>query len=98
MFTVFFNGTWECEIATFQERQKVNSAPFTESVLRALAEICYPQGRGTRKRIFMLHFDNAPFTTLRGSERIWRVLDSEEWRIRLITRIQHHVTSFFSVQ
>jgi hypothetical protein len=35
----------------------------------------------------VLHFDNAPIHDTEGSERIWRVLNSEEWCIRLIVRI-----------
>jgi hypothetical protein len=87
MFTVFFNGTGEHKIVIPPDGQKVNSAYFTESVLRPFAEICYPQGWGHVKGesccILTMHL----FTTLRGSERIWRVFDSEEWRIRLMARI-----------
>jgi hypothetical protein len=60
MLSVFFNGTGEYKIATLPEGQKVNSAYFIESALRPLAEICDPQGRGTRERKVMLHLDNAP--------------------------------------
>jgi hypothetical protein len=66
MFTVFFNGTGEYEIAILPEGQKVNSAHCIESVLRPLAEICYPQGRETRERRVMLHFDNAPGHSTEG--------------------------------
>jgi hypothetical protein len=45
MFTVSFNGTAECKIRIIPEEQKANSAYFIESVLRSLAEICYP-GQG----------------------------------------------------
>jgi hypothetical protein len=48
MFTVFFNGTWEYKIVILPEGQKVSGACFIESVLRPLAEMCHPQGRGTR--------------------------------------------------
>jgi hypothetical protein len=98
MFTAFFNGTRECKIAILPKGQKMNSAYFIESVLRPLAEICDPQGRGRCERRVMLHFDNAPVHNTEGSERIWRVLDSEEWRIHLIVRIWRCATSFFSVQ
>jgi hypothetical protein len=67
MFTVFFNGTGECKIAILPEGQKVNSAYFIESVLRPLAEICYPQGRVAGERRVMLHFDNAP---VHNTERV----------------------------
>jgi histone-lysine N-methyltransferase SETMAR len=60
MFAVFLNGTGECTIAILPDGQKVNSAYFIESVLPPLAEICYPQGKETRERRVMLHFDNAP--------------------------------------
>jgi hypothetical protein len=60
MFTVFFNGTGKYKIAILPEGQKANSAYFIESVLRRLAEICYPQSRGTHARRLMLNFDNAP--------------------------------------
>jgi hypothetical protein len=66
MFTVFFNGTGECKIATLPGGQKMNSAYFIESVLRPLAEICYPQVRGTRERRIMLHFGNAPVHNTNG--------------------------------
>jgi histone-lysine N-methyltransferase SETMAR len=59
MFTVFFKGTGEYRIAILPEGQKVNSAYFIESVLRPLAEICCPQGKRTRERRVMLHFDSA---------------------------------------
>jgi hypothetical protein len=59
MLTVFFNGTGEYKIAILLEGQKMNSAYFIESVLRPLAKICYPQGKGTRERRVTLHFDNA---------------------------------------
>jgi histone-lysine N-methyltransferase SETMAR len=60
MFTVFFNGTGEYKIVIPPDRQKVNSAYFIESVLRPLAGICYPEGKGTREKRVMLHFDNGP--------------------------------------
>jgi histone-lysine N-methyltransferase SETMAR len=60
MFTVFFNGTGKYKIAVFLEGQKVNSASFMEFVLRRLAKICSPQGKGTHERRVMLPFDNAP--------------------------------------
>jgi hypothetical protein len=60
MFTVSFNGTGEYKIAILPEGQKVNSTYFIESVQRPLAEICHPQGRGTRERRVMLYVDNAP--------------------------------------
>jgi hypothetical protein len=50
MFAVFFNGTGEYKIAIFPEGKEENSAYFSESVLRLLAEISHPQGRGTRER------------------------------------------------
>jgi hypothetical protein len=67
MFTVFFNGTGEYKIMITPDGQKVNSAYFIESLLRPLAEICYPQGRGTRERRVMLHFDNA---SVHSTERV----------------------------
>jgi hypothetical protein len=67
MFAVFFNGTGEYKIAILPEGHKVNSACFIESVLLPLAEICYPQGKGTRERRVMLHFDIAP---VHGTERV----------------------------
>jgi hypothetical protein len=66
-FTVFFNGTGEYNIAIPPDGQKVNSAYFIKSVLRPLAEICYPQGKGTRERRVMLHFDNA---SVQSTERV----------------------------
>jgi hypothetical protein len=60
MFMVFISGTGEYKIAILPEGPKVNSAYFMESVLHPLAEICCPQGRGTRERRVMLHFDNGP--------------------------------------
>jgi hypothetical protein len=66
MFTVFFNGTGEYKIAILPDGQKVNSAYLTESVLRPLVEICYPQGNGTRERRVLLHFDNAPVHSTEG--------------------------------
>jgi hypothetical protein len=66
MFTVFFNGTGESKIAIPPDGQKVNIAYFIESVLRPLAEICYPQGKETRGRRVMLHFDNAPVHNTEG--------------------------------
>jgi hypothetical protein len=95
MFTVFFHGTGTYKIAILPEGQKLNSAYFTEVLLRSSAEICYPQGRGTRERRVMLHFDNAP---VHNTERTGENLASFGFRragIRLIVRIQHHVTSFF---
>jgi transposase len=53
-------------IAILPEGQKVNSAYFIESVLRSLAEICYPQGKGTRERRILLHFDNAQVHNAEG--------------------------------
>jgi hypothetical protein len=67
MFTVFFNGTGEYKIVILPDGQKVNNTCFIESVLRALAEICYPHGKGTREGRVMLHFDNAP---VHGTERV----------------------------
>jgi hypothetical protein len=77
MFTVFLNGTWEYKITIPPDGQKVNSAYFIESVLRPLAEICYPQGRGPRERRVMLHFDNAPG---HGTERVRENLASFGFR------------------
>jgi hypothetical protein len=42
IFPLFFNGTGEYKIAILPEGQKVNGAYFIESVLRPLAEFCYP--------------------------------------------------------
>jgi hypothetical protein len=70
MFTVFFNGTKECKIAIaiaiLPEGQKMNTAYFIESVLCHLPEIYYPQGRKTRERRVMLHFDNGPVHSTAG--------------------------------
>jgi histone-lysine N-methyltransferase SETMAR len=66
MFTVFFNGAGEYKIAILPDGQKLNSAYFIESVLRPLSEICHPQGRVTRERRVMLHFDNAPVHNTEG--------------------------------
>jgi hypothetical protein len=60
MFRVFFNGTGECKIGILPEGEEVNNAYFIGSVLRPLAEICYPQGKETREKRVLLHFDNAP--------------------------------------
>jgi hypothetical protein len=60
MFTIFFNGTGEYKIVIPPDGQKVNIAYFIGFVLCPLAEICCPQGKGTRARRVMLHFDNAP--------------------------------------
>jgi hypothetical protein len=87
MFTVFFNGTGEYKIAILPEGQKANSAYFIESVLRPLAEFYYPQGREQVKGESRCILTMRRFTKLRGAERIWRVLDSEERRIRLIVQI-----------
>jgi histone-lysine N-methyltransferase SETMAR len=66
MFTVCFNDTGEYKISILPDGPKLNSAYFIESVLYPLAEICYPQGRGTRERRVMLHFDNAPVHNTEG--------------------------------
>jgi hypothetical protein len=58
MFTVFFNGTGEYKIAILPEEQKVNPRYLIESVLRPLAKIYYPHGKGTPERRVTLHFDN----------------------------------------
>jgi hypothetical protein len=77
-FTVFFNGTGEYKIVIPPDGQQVNGAHFLESVLRPLAEICYPQGRGHVKVESCCVMTMRRFTALSGSERIWRVWDSEE--------------------
>jgi hypothetical protein len=77
MFTVFFNGPGEYKIVIPPDRQKVNSAYFIESVLRPLAEICYPEGKGTREKRVMLHFDNAP---VHSTERVGENLASFGFR------------------
>jgi hypothetical protein len=79
MFTVFFNGTGDCKIAILPDGQKVNSADFSESVLRPLAKICHPQGRVTCERRVMLHFDNAP---VHNTERVGENLASFGFRRR----------------
>jgi hypothetical protein len=66
MFTVFFNGTGEYKFAILPEGQNVNSAYFIKSVLRPLADICYPQGRGIHEKRVMLQFDNAPVHNTNG--------------------------------
>jgi histone-lysine N-methyltransferase SETMAR len=66
MFTVFFNDTGEYKIAILPEGQKVNSAYSSEFVLRPLAEICHPQGRGIREMRVILLFDNAPIHNTEG--------------------------------
>jgi hypothetical protein len=41
-----------------------------------------------------VYFDNGLFTRLRQPKKVWRILNLEEWNIRLTVRIQHHVTFF----
>jgi hypothetical protein len=40
-------------------------------------------GMETHERRVMLHFGNAPFHNIEGFKKIWGILDSEEWNIRL---------------
>jgi hypothetical protein len=98
MFAVFFNGTGEYKIVIRPQGQKMNSAYFMEYVLCPLAEICYPQGKGTRERRVVLHFDNAP---VHDTERVREDLAGFGFRRMAhlpYSPIQHYMTSSFSVQ
>jgi hypothetical protein len=83
MFTVFSSGTWEYKIVILPEGQKMNGTYFIECVLQPLTELYYPSGKGTHERRFMLHFDNAPVRNTGWFKRVWRIVDSEEWSVRL---------------
>jgi hypothetical protein len=86
MFTIVFNGTGEYKIAILPRGQKVNSTYFIEYALRSLTEICYLEGNGAYGRRVVLHFHNAPVHNTEGLERAWRILDSNDWSIRLIVQ------------
>jgi hypothetical protein len=97
MFTIFFNGIAEYKIAILPEGQKMNRTYFIDCVPRALAEICYPQGRVTDEKRVVLHFDNVP---VRNTEGVQESLANFGFR-----RMEHPPYSpdsaprdFFSVQ
>jgi hypothetical protein len=71
VFTIFFNGTGEYKIAILPKGEKMTSLSFIKSVMHPLAEICYPQGRGTQKGESPRILTMRPFTTVRGFKRVW---------------------------
>jgi hypothetical protein len=60
IFTIIVNGTDDWKIVILPKRHKMNNMFFIKCFLGPLAELCYPQGRKSRERRVMVHFDNAP--------------------------------------
>jgi hypothetical protein len=60
MVTVFFNGNGLHLINILPQNQKMNAEYFLEIILPFLISVCYPDGRRSRGRKCVVHFDNAP--------------------------------------
>jgi transposase len=60
MVTVFFNGDGLHLIDILPQNQKMNAEYFAEVILPSLVSVCYPDGRRSRGRKCVVHFDNAP--------------------------------------
>jgi hypothetical protein len=60
MITVFFKGTGLHMIDILPQNQKVDTEYFAEHILRSLVSICYPMGKSSRQRKYVIHFDSAP--------------------------------------
>jgi histone-lysine N-methyltransferase SETMAR len=60
MVTVFFNGTGDSVIDILPEGEKMNAVYFAANIIKDIREACYPHGRNTHDRKFVLHLDNCP--------------------------------------
>jgi hypothetical protein len=60
MLTVFFNGTGEVFLNMLPQRDTMDSDYFSDEIIGGLDQFCYPEGRKSRQRKMVLHFDNAP--------------------------------------
>jgi hypothetical protein len=59
MVTVFFNGDGLHLIDILPQNQKMNAEYFAEIILPSLVSVCYSDGRRSRGRKCVVHFDNA---------------------------------------
>jgi hypothetical protein len=60
MLSVFFNGAGQFLINILPEGMKMDTDCFADNITDEMARFFYPQGRRSRKRTVMRHFDNAP--------------------------------------
>jgi hypothetical protein len=75
MFTIFFNGVGQFYVDVLPQKQKMNSAYFTERILTGVAEIC-AQEETIPKENLTIHFDNAP---MHNTEMVREMLT--QWNI-----------------
>jgi hypothetical protein len=57
---MFFNGIGQFLIDILPEDMKIDTGYFADNIIDEMARLCCPQGRRSRERRIMLHFDNAP--------------------------------------
>jgi hypothetical protein len=57
---VFFNETGQFLIDILPEGMKMDTDCFVDNIIDEMARLCYPQGRRSRERIVIFHFDNVP--------------------------------------
>jgi hypothetical protein len=94
MFSVFFNGTGQFLIDILPECMEMDTDYFAENIINQMVRLSYIQGRRSRERRVMLHFDNA---RIHSSCTVWDRMGWQNWNgwsTRHMTQIWRLVISF----
>jgi hypothetical protein len=59
MFSVFFNRTGQFLVDILPEGMKMDTDYLAKNIIDEMTRLCHPQGRRSRERRIMLHFDDA---------------------------------------